>query len=466
MASRRELPADVAAAFDRVPEARDRFAALPAERQVEWLNWIDRARGRRARTARIDEAIRRLLPSATAAEEEVAEPVGPPPDRYWWLWLLLLLLLVIAGLLLWWFLSRDDDKSTVPNVIGLRAAAATKRIEDRDLEAVPRTGDSDRPPGVVFAQRPGAGTQLDEGQTVTISISSGRRAVPDVTGLTQQQARNRLTDAGFESEVRRVASSRQAGTVVEQDPAAGVTAVSGTTVELTVSSGVKPVVVPRVVGQTQGSAVNALTAAGLKPVLQNVGSAQPAGTVVAQNPGAGKEVDKGSKVTLNISTGTGPATTTTTVATTTTTAAGGTTTSAGPVSVPNVTGLFQATALRRLNVLGLRPTVTYQRSSQTANRIISQAPASGSSVSRGSRVRVVVSSGPNPRTAASVPNVVGQDQDTAVENIRSVDFRVLVLNRPVTNQSQDGVVVEQQPVAGSSIPGGSLVTIFVGRFTG
>jgi uncharacterized protein YdeI (YjbR/CyaY-like superfamily) len=67
MASRRELPADVAAAFDRVPEAGARFAALPPERQLEWLNWIDRARGRR-RAARIDEAIRRLLPSATAGE--------------------------------------------------------------------------------------------------------------------------------------------------------------------------------------------------------------------------------------------------------------------------------------------------------------------------------------------------------------------------------------------------------------
>jgi beta-lactam-binding protein with PASTA domain len=65
-----------------------------------------------------------------------------------------------------------------------------------------------------------------------------------------------------------------------------------------------------------------------------------------------------------------------------------------------------------------------------------------------------------------VPNVVGQDQATAANNLRSAGFRVLVLNRPTTNQSKDGVVVEQQPRGGSSIPGGSLVAIFVGRFTG
>jgi beta-lactam-binding protein with PASTA domain len=466
MASRRELPADVAAAFERVPEARARFASMPAERQVEWLSWIDRGRGRQGRAARIDEMFRRLLPSATAAEEEVAEPVGPPPERYWWLWLLLLLLLVVGGLLAWYFLTRGDDKSTVPNVIGLRAPAATERIRDRDLEALPRTGQSNRPPGVVFAQRPGAGTQLEEGQTVTISISRGRLAVPDVTGLPLTQARERLEDAGFESEVRRVASSRPRGIVVEQEPLPGVTAVRGSTVRLSVSSGQRPVVVPSVVGQPQGDAVATLTGLRLRPVLRNVPSARPAGIVVAQNPPAGKEVDRGSRVTLNVSTGT-PSTTTvaTTVATATApTVTTTTTTGASRVRVPSVVGLAQTPALRRLNVLGFRPTVTYVRSNQPANRVVSQRPAPGTTLRRGARVRLNVSTGPNPQPAATVPNVVGQDQATAADTLRSAGFRVVVLNRPTGNQSRDGIVVEQQPTGGSSIPGGSQVTIFVARF--
>ena len=116
-------------------------------------------------------------------------------------------------------------------------------------------------------------------------------------------------------------------------------------------------------------------------------------------------------------------------------------------------------------MLGLRPTVIYVTSSQPANRVIGQSPAATTTLRKGSRVRVRVSAGPNPQPATSVPNVVGQDQATAAQTLRSAGFKVAVLNRP-TNQSKDGLVVEQQPRAGASIPGGVQVTIFIGRFTG
>ncbi len=404
--------------------------------------------------------IRRLLPSATVAEEQVAEPVGPPPERYWWLWLLLLLLLVVGGLLAWYFLSRGDDKAVVPNVIGLQQPQAETRIQEEDLEPLSIPAPSNRPQGVVFAEKPGAGTQLGKGQTVTISVSTGRLGVPDVVGLELPEAQQKLEARGFKVEVKRVASTKPKGIVLDQDPAAGVTALSGTTVTLSVSSGAKPVVVPRVVGQTQGDAVQALTALGLKPVLQNVPSDKPAGTVVGQKPPAGKEVDKGAEVTVNVSTGSGPATTT---ATTTTTAS---TPSAAPVQVPKVVGLAQTPALSQLNGLGLRPTVVYVSSSQPANRVVSQLPAPGTSLRPGARVRVNVSTGPNPKPNTAVPDVVGQDQETAAQTLRDAGFKVAVLNRPTADESKDGLVVEQQPRANANIPDGSQVTIFIGRFSG
>jgi beta-lactam-binding protein with PASTA domain len=367
---------------------------------------------------------------------------------------------VAAGLLILWLLSRGNDKSTVPDVIGLKSTVAAQRIHDANLKAAPLTGQSKRPPDVVFAQAPGAGTQLGHDQTVTISISSGQIPVPNVTSQEVQQAQTTLTGAGFKTQVTHVASSRPKDIVITQTPAAGVTAVSGTTVKLTVSSGAKPVVVPQVVGQSQGSAVTALTGAGLKPILHNVGSSKPAGTVVAQKPPAGKQVDRGSKVTLNVSTGTAS---TTTVAGTTT-APAPVPTPAANVKVPRVTGLAQTPALRQLNTLGLHPQVVYRKSSQPADRVLQQAPAAGTTTRRDSKVSLVVSAGPDPQSTTPVPNVVGQDQATAADNLRSAGFKVVVLNRPVTNSTEDGVVVDEQPLGGSGIPGGSQVTIFVGRF--
>jgi beta-lactam-binding protein with PASTA domain len=462
MATRRDLPADVAAAFERVPEARERFAALPADRQVEWLKWIDRGRGRRGRARRIDEMIRRLLPAATAAqEEEVAQPVGPPPDRFWWLWLVLLLLVVVGGLLAWFLLTRGDDKTTVPNVIGLTEQAAAARIHDRGLDVVPRVGESGRPQGIVFAQRPGPGTQVGKNQSVTIFISSGGIVVPDVTGLPLPRAVAELKKKRLAFEVRRVASTRPKDVVVGQVPAPGVKAVGGTTVKLSVSSGVKPVVVPSVVGQTQGAAVAALTKLGLRPVLKNVPSAQPAGIVVGQKPPAGKEVDKGAEVIVAVSTGTAPTTTleTTTASPSTTTTAPS---AAGRVPVPQVRGTGVVIGLRRLNAAQLRPVVRYVASPQPAGRIVFQSPAGGTAP-RGARVRIQVSTGPHPAPATPVPDVTGQDRVAAVSALRTAGFHVLVLYRKTTDQTEDGIVVDEQPGAGSSIPRGSLVAIFVGR---
>jgi beta-lactam-binding protein with PASTA domain len=474
MATRRELPADFAAALDQFPAAADRFAALPAERQNEWLNWIARGRGRGARRRRIDEAVRRLSPPATAAatQEEIAEPVGPPPDRTWWIWLLLLLLLVIGGLLAWFFATRGPGKTTVPHVVGMRAQNAVATLHRKHLKDRELVGPSARPPNVVFAQTPGAGKQVNKNQTVIISVSSGpaRKPVPNVVGDPVATASRKVTSKGFVPVVKHHASTKPKGIVFAQQPLAGVTAVKGTKVILSVSTGIKPVIVPSVVGETQGAAVNTLTRVHLRPVLRNVPSPKPAGQVVAQKPAAGTKVDTGSAVTLNVSSGTGTVPTTTTVKSTTTTGTTATVTtstapSAARVPVPRVRGLAVTAGLSRLNSAGFRPVVRYVTSTRRAGLIVAESPAGGTAPF-GSRVRVSVSEGPNPAQLTSVPNVVGQDQATAGTTLRQAGFKVLVLFRKTTNQSQDGLVIDEQPVAGSQIPRGSVVAIFVGRFSG
>jgi beta-lactam-binding protein with PASTA domain len=141
-----------------------------------------------------------------------------------------------------------------------------------------------------------------------------------------------------------------------------------------------------------------------------------------------------------------------------TTAAGAT------LRVPSVRDLAVTAGLRRLNTAGLRPIVRYVPSSQPAGRIVSQAP-SGGTAQRLSPVRVGVSTGPNPAAATSIPSVAGQDQAAAASALRQAGFKVLVLFRKTNDQTKDGVVVGQQPRAGTSIPRGLYVAIFVGRLS-
>jgi predicted RNA polymerase sigma factor len=67
-----------------------------------------------------------------------------------------LLLLVVGGLLAWYLLTRGSDKTTVPDVTGLQQPAAEQRIRDKHLDPLSRTGRSSQPLGVLFAQVPGA----------------------------------------------------------------------------------------------------------------------------------------------------------------------------------------------------------------------------------------------------------------------------------------------------------------------
>lgn len=193
--------------------------------------------------------------------------------------------------------------------------------------------------------------------------------------------------------------------------------IDGQTVTISISSG--HVTVPNVTSQPVQQAQTTLT------------NPKAAGTVIAQKPPAGTQVDKGSKVTLNVSTGT-PSTTT--VATTTVPS----TPAAAKVTVPHVTGLAPTPAIEELNTRGPRPQATYRTSSQPANHVLQQSPAAGTTLQRNSHVSVDVSSGPNPQPATSVPKVVGEDQATAANDLRNAGFKVVVLNRPVTNSTQDG----------------------------
>src|SRR5207302_1646733 len=96
---------------------------------------------------------------------------------------------------------------------------------------------------------------------------------------------------------------------------------------------------------------------------------------------------------------------------------------------------------------------------------IRRRPEPGTSLRRVSPVRINVSSGPNPKPAKAVPDVTGEDEATATSDLQAAGFRVSVVDQPTSDQNQDGVVLDEDPAAGTRAPAGSLVTIYVGRFS-
>jgi len=126
--------------------------------------------------------------------------------------------------------------------------------------------------------------------------------VPNVVGLSQEEARARLGQAGFVVEVHNVASAQPKGRVVRQAPAPGTRLRQGSRVVIAVSGGVHggDTVVPGVVGLQVAVAKALLKSAGLTSGLAYTDRGPP-GRVAAQSPGPGTRLPRGSYVTLVVS---------------------------------------------------------------------------------------------------------------------------------------------------------------------
>jgi serine/threonine-protein kinase len=131
------------------------------------------------------------------------------------------------------------------------------------------------------------------------------------------------------------------------------------------------------------------------------------------------------------------------------------------VSVPDVTGMSQAGAQRRLNAAGLKAGVVYVSSNQGPQLVVSQSPQGGTTARRGTRIQLNASLGPNPGAQQTVPNLLGQTKRQAIARLRDAGFKVQELARK-TPSSQRGKVVDEQPRGGRAAPEGSIVTIYVG----
>ena len=399
-------------------------------------------------------------------EEEVYEAPPPPRPPQLWPWLLLLALLVLGGLGALWYFSQEEDKETVPAVVGLSVDEATERLTADGFRTVVNRRASPRARGRVFAQTPGGGSQLEEGEAVELLVSTGPRltTVPDVTDLTAEAAAARLRQAGLKERRRGVFAEEPRGAVVAQDPRAGERVARGASVRVNVSKGTGRVKVPDVLGQRAADAGANIRKVGLVAKVFNVPSVEPKGTVVAQNPQPGSELARGDTVRINVSSGEAPEGDAG--------AAGGGGGGGGGggqpgrVPVPDVVGQRLGAAQDQLQDEGFVVRVVFVPSREPANTVVAQNPTAGTTARRGANVQVNVSEGPRQRPRASVPDVIGLTEQEARQELTRAGFTVRVFTEPTPDPAENELVVRQEPVAGQSAPRGSQITIYIGEFTG
>src|SRR5881275_222472 len=133
------------------------------------------------------------------------------------------------------------------------------------------------------------------------------------------------------------------------------------------------------------------------------------------------------------------------------------------VPVPNVVGQTQAAATSAISAAALTVgTVTQQSSTTVASgNVISESPAAGTSVAKGSAVNLVVSSGAPAPTQVAVPNVVGETEAAATSAITGAGLTAGTVTQQSSTTVASGSVISESPAAGTSVASASAVNLVV-----
>jgi beta-lactam-binding protein with PASTA domain/serine/threonine protein kinase len=259
--------------------------------------------------------------------------------------------------------------------------------------------------------------------------------VPPVSSLTVDEATVILAPLELGVEVvEEFSEDIPAGVVIRTDPASGENARKGSPVTLIVSKGQERYLIPSdLAGQDPKDVTSALEALTLVISATNevFDELIPIGKVVSTDPVGGTSVKRETPVTILVSKG--PA----------------------PVEVPPIIGTLITDATTTLGAIGLTTETTREDfDDSVAGTILSTDPIPGTTVPKGTIIKVVLSKGP---VLVDVPNVVGMDVATATSTLQGAGFQVKTVNKltvAILNK-----VYSQNPAAGSKAPKGSVVTL-------
>lgn len=227
------------------------------------------------------------------------------------------------------------------------------------------------------------------------------------------------------------------------------------------SSSANTVVMPNLLGKTMTEAKIELKDLGIDITLKGSESSSKysAGQIMEQNIAEGTKVEVGSSVEVTIagsgSSGTSGSSTSSTAADSTSS------TTDTEVTVPNVVGKDEATARAAIEAAGLTVGTVTEASSDTVTSglVISQTVAANTKTAKGTKVNLVLSSGPS---SVKVTDVIGHEQSRAEQELAAAGFQVSV-KEAYSSDVRPGLVISTTPDRGTPAKPGSTVTMTVSQ---
>lgn len=186
----------------------------------------------------------------------------------------------------------------VPDVVGQSEANAVYVLEEKGFATESMEVKSDEVQGVVLLTDPASGRRAPEGSTVVMHVSVAR-VVPEVVGLTEDEARDLMDAEGFTNvEYKLVKSNEEEGRVLSVSPEPGTEGKSSAVIVVEVA---QAYTVPDVEGLARDEAKAALEAEGYSVnIAWHYSEDLEEGMAYATDPAADTKLNSGSEVTLYV----------------------------------------------------------------------------------------------------------------------------------------------------------------------
>lgn len=210
--------------------------------------------------------------------------------------------------------TQQSEKIKVPKVLGMTFDEAKAELEKYGLkiENKGEVSSDNYEEGEIANQDPLEGNEVKEGDTIGVVISNGKGSVdvPGVTGKSEDDAVEALEKAGFKpNKTYSYSDTVKEDYVISQTPSSGSKGKEGDTITIEISKGAQAVTVPDVTNnyKSEEQAKIELSAAGLSVTTKSAYHDEiPAGIVIGQSIDAGKQVEKGTTITITVSQGPTP----------------------------------------------------------------------------------------------------------------------------------------------------------------